>query len=122
VFTLANAYEEIQNNSNTIIQIQNEIDNIDVGVKTFNGLTGNVLADGTTLMYDTVAKTSLNTKIDAVNNGALHTTGNESFSGIKTLLPGALLITQGNARVQLDYIAEDDLDAVNLESLYRIAP
>jgi hypothetical protein len=88
-------------------------------VRTFNGSSGDILADGTNLMYDTTAKTSINTKIDANDNSALHTTGNESFGDIKTVTN--LLTTDGvNGRIQLNFTPTADTDAVNLKTLNNV--
>jgi hypothetical protein len=82
-------------------------------VTSVNGLTGNVVLDGTNVMYDNAAKISLNTKIDNNNDSALHISGNENITGIKTIVDTGLLTTQGNGRIQANFTPSVGADVTN---------
>jgi hypothetical protein len=93
--------------------VDNAVGNVNVGVKTFNGATGDILADGSSLMYDSVAQTSINTQIDNNNNLALHLAGVETITGAKTIGDGALLKTNGTGRIQTEFTPAIDVDVTN---------
>jgi hypothetical protein len=79
-----------------------------------NDLTGAVVLTADNVMADNVAKISINTKIDSVNNSALHTSGNETITNIKTVGDGGNITTSGTGRIQPNFTPTADIDAVNL--------
>jgi hypothetical protein len=107
-------------------------------VTTFNGQSGPIIADGSTLDLNGQGKTTIadaiqniddhidsldgttlytdNTKVttlDTAITACLHKTGNEDIAGTKTVIETGLITTQGDGRIQTNFVPTLSNDVTN---------
>jgi hypothetical protein len=84
---------------------------INIGVKTVNGSTGDVVLDGTNLDYNGQGKTTIAQAIDNVDSNTVHIDGDEGIAGTKTIT--GELTTKGDGKIKINFTPTDTNDATS---------